>query len=136
MRKTYTELSQLKTFMERFEYLKLKGVVGDPTFMHDRFLNQDLYQKNPRWKRARREVILRDNGCDLGIEGYGIFEHIIVHHMNPITAEDILGEVSDVYNPEFLICVSPRTHNAIHFGDASQLPRDPVIRRPGDTKLW
>lgn len=133
--RTFEELSRLNTFKERYEYLKLDGVVGESTFGFNRYLNQILY-KSPRWRKVRREVIIRDNGCDLGMEGYEILDLIIIHHINPITLDDILNENEDVFNPSFLVCTSLRTHNAIHYGDESLLPSDLIERRPGDTCPW
>lgn len=133
--RTYSELKRLNTFEERFEYLKLLGSVGESTFGFDRYLNQALY-RSKEWKDLRNEIIVRDNGCDLGLEGYDIFDKVIIHHMNPLTAEDILDRSDLVYDPEYLICVSPITHDAIHYGDISIIPRLPVERKPGDTKLW
>lgn len=131
----YRELKRLPTFGERYDYLRLAGLVGESTFGFDRYLNQLLYTSQ-KWRRLRNEIILRDNGCDLGVEGYEIHDKIIVHHMNPLT-EDEVKEVSDsIFNPEYLICVSHRTHNAIHFGDQSLLPQMPIERRPGDTCPW
>lgn len=133
--KTYSELKKLKTFKERYEYLKLNGRVGEVTFGFDRYLNQMLY-KSAKWRKARDKVIIRDNGCDLGIEGYDIYDKIIVHHMNPITVEDIEEERDWIFDPEYLISTSDRTHNAIHFGDEKLLPQSLVERRPGDTCPW
>mgnify|MGYP000626809294 CR=1 FL=1 len=135
MIRTYSELSKLKTLEERFDYLKLNGKVANETFGFDRQLNQHFY-KLKRWKDVRNEVILRDNGCDLGLEGYELDKHIIIHHMNPITVDDILEMNDDLFNPEYLICVSHNTHNAIHYGDIDLLQRAPIVRRPGDTALW
>lgn len=131
----YRELIRLKTFDERFEYLKLKGIVGEATFGYDRYLNQLLYTSG-EWRRIRRDIILRDNGCDLAVEGYDILDMIIVHHMNPISVEDLIDFSEDVINPEYLICVSHDTHNAIHYGDKSLLTREPIERKPGDTCPW
>lgn len=131
----YSELRRLETFDERFEYLELKGVVGKSTFGFDRWLNQAFYRSR-EWKDARSFVIARDNGCDLGIRGYDVFSDPLVHHMNPLSAEDIERGEDWIIDPEFLITTSLRTHNAIHYGDASLLPKEPTIRRPGDTKLW
>lgn len=131
----YRELIRLKTFDERFEYLKLKGIVGESTFGYDRYLNQLLYTSG-EWRRIRRDIILRDNGCDLAVEGYDIPDIIIVHHMNPISVEDLIDFSEDVINPEYLICVSHDTHNAIHYGDRSLLTREPIERKPGDTCPW
>ena len=131
----YSELKRLKTFEERFDYLKLAGTVGYDTFGFDRYLNQDFY-RSAIWKRVRKEVILRDNGCDLGIEGRELDYGLYIHHMNPITKEDILEQTEFLLNPEFLICTSVTTHNAIHYGDKNSLNLDPVERRPNDTCLW
>ena len=131
----YSELKRLKTFEERFDYLKLAGTVGYDTFGFDRYLNQDFY-RSAIWKRIRKEVILRDNGCDLGIEGRELNYGLYIHHMNPITKEDILEQTEFLLNPEFLICTSATTHNAIHYGDKNSLNLDPVERRPNDTCLW
>lgn len=131
----YKELSRLKTFEERYKYLKLSGVVGESTFGYDRYLNQILYN-SPRWRKVRDIVIVRDNGCDLGVEGYDINDKIIIHHMNPITVEDIEEENDDIFNPEFLISSSDRTHKAIHYSDENLLPQMPIERRPGDTCPW
>lgn len=133
--KTYSDLIQLPTFEERYEYLKTSSLVGDVTFGGGRWLNQALYS-SPEWKDFRREIILRDNGCDLGMPDYEIHGRIIVHHLNPITKEDILQRRSCVFDPENVICVSHNTHNAIHYGDENQLPQKPIIRRPNDTCPW
>lgn len=131
----YSELRRLRTFEERFEYLSLKGVVGESTFGFDRWLNQQFY-RSKEWRDARSFVIARDNGCDLGLPGYDIFHNPLVHHMNPLTVDDIQHGESWIIDPEFLITVSHKTHNAIHYGDERLLPREPIVRRPGDTKLW
>ena len=133
--RTYSELMTLSTFEERYRYLKLGGKVGAETFGHDRFLNQMLY-KNPKWKAARDTAIIRDNGCDLGIDDRDIGGKIYVHHMNPITIEDIENESEFLFDPEYLICVSHNTHNAIHYGDESLLILDPVERTENDTCPW
>lgn len=133
--KRYSELRRLSTLEERFEYLKLRGQVGRDTFGFDRYLNQEFYA-SWEWKQVRTDVIARDLGCDLGLDGYEIFDRIYVHHMNPITVKDITEFNEEILNPEYLICVTHRTHNAIHYGDANLLPRPPVERRSGDTKLW
>lgn len=133
--RSYSELKSLKTLKERFDYLKIGGEVGRDTFGFDRYLNQMLYT-SPEWRRARREVIIRDDGCDLGIPGYEIQNRLIVHHMNPITVRAIEERDPDIFNPEFLICTAFMTHQGIHYGDESLLPRDPIERFPGDTKLW
>lgn len=133
--RTYSELITLPTLIERFDYLKLEGFVGKETFGWDRYLNQRFYRSR-EWRRVRDQVIVRDNGCDLGLEGYRIVGRIYIHHMNPIEVVDITEATDYLLNPEFLICVSDLTHNAIHYGDATLLPQDPVIREPNDTKLW
>ena len=132
----YSELIRLKTFKERFEYLRLGGIVGESTFGFDRYLNQQLYTSTFWKKKIRNEIIIRDNGCDLGLEGYDIHDKIIVHHMNPLSIEDVLNVPDEIFNPEFLICVSQRTHNAIHYGDENLLPKGPIERRPNDTCPW
>jgi hypothetical protein len=132
----YRELQKLKTFNERFEYLKLYGVVGESTFGFDRYLNQ-LFYTSKRWRKTRDDIIIRDNACDLGIEGYEIHNGILIHHMNPITIEDVESDRDILYDPEFLICTSKSsTHNAIHFGDESLLPKPPIERRRNDTCPW
>lgn len=131
----YSELQKLQTFEERFEYLRLAGIVGQSTFGFDRWLNQHLYASR-QWANARDKVIIRDDACDLGVDGYPIGGKVIVHHMNPITVEMIEVEDPAIYDPELLVCVSHYTHLAIHFGDESLLPKLPVERRPGDTLLW
>lgn len=134
--RTYSELVKLPTFEERFEYLKLSGVVGRETFGYDRYLNQQLYQRNSKWRKARDLVIIRDNGCDLGIDGYEIFGKILVHHINVVTVDDILNNSSWIYDPEFLICTSLNTHNAIHYGDSRKLVTTPIVRTKNDTCPW
>lgn len=135
MNRTYSELQTLKTFEERFNYLKLSGSVGKETFGYDRILNQMLY-KSHKWKKVRDKVIIRDNGCDLGVKGREIYGRIIVHHINPITVDDILNERPEVYDPEYLICTSDLTHNAIHYSDENILVKDPVERTKNDTCPW
>jgi len=135
MTRNYSDLIKLKTFEERFEYLKLDGVVGSSTFGFDRYLNQYFY-RSYNWRKVRRDVIVRDNACDLGIFDRAIFGDIRVHHMNPITIEDLELEKDISINPEFLICVSLNTHNAIHFGNKSNLFDLPKDRKKGDTSLW
>lgn len=135
MNRTYTELSKLPTFKERFEYLRLDGAVGEATFGYDRYLNQVFYRSQV-WKRVRDTVIVRDNGCDLGILGHEIYDKIIIHHMNPITIQDIERESEFLLNPEYLICVTHNTHNAIHYGDTNLLIDEPIIRTPFDTCPW
>lgn len=133
--RTYSELRRLETFEERFDYLSLKGVVGQDTFGFDRWINQSFY-KSREWQDVRSYVIVRDNGCDLGIIGYEIHAHLLVHHMNPMMAEDIEHGKSWIIDPDFLITTSHQTHNAIHYGGERLLPRGPIVRQPGDTKLW
>ena len=133
--RTYSQLKLLQTFEERYDYLKLGGVVGEDTFGFDRYMNQNFYRSR-EWKRVRDEVIMRDNGCDLGVDGYEIRGKILIHHMNPITSEDI-HRVSDyLLNPEYLICVTHRTHNAIHYGDESLIVTAPIERTQNDTCPW
>lgn len=134
--RSYTELVQLCTYEERFRYLSLEGVVGGDTFGFDRYLNQQFY-RSAEWKRARDIVISRDRGCDLGIPGREIQGKILVHHMNPLTVADIQGGWEFMLDPEYLVCVSHETHNAIHYGDKSVCRADiPVKRQPGDTAPW
>lgn len=131
----YSELRRFQTFEDRFDYLRLDGQVGEATFGFDRWVNQRFYT-SIQWKHSRNEVIVRDNGCDLGIPGHEVPFGLLVHHMNPLTVEDIENGADWILDPEFLICTSKRTHNAIHYGDDSLLPRPVVERRAGDTKLW
>lgn len=132
----YSELIEIDNFIDRFKYLKLKGKVGEDTFGFDRYINQALY-KSPEFRKIRREVILRDNGCDLGISDREIVGKIYVHHMNPITKTDILERNDYVLNPEYLICVSHETHNAIHYGNEAMLPIDKfIVREPNDQSPW
>ncbi len=133
--RSYSELAELSTFRERFEYLKLDGTVGDETFGFDRYLNQRFYHSS-EWRSIRDHVILRDMGCDLGIDGYTILGRIYIHHMNPVTRFDIVHTNASMIDPEFLICTTHNTHNAIHYGDASLLITEPVERRPNDTIPW
>ena len=134
--KTYSELIKLPTFEERFEYLKLNGVVRELTFGSERYLNQMFYTSD-EWRKLRNKIILRDNGCDLGIEGFDIHSKILIHHMNPISVDDILQHSNYLINPEYLICTKLSTHNAIHYGDESILKTLQVIeRRPNDTCPW
>ena len=133
--RTYSELMSLKTFEERFRYLKLSGAVGEESFGFERYLNQGFY-KSYDWRHIRNRVIVRDHGLDLGFEGREIPGRIIVHHMNPIRPEDIRGNIELILNPEYLISTCHVTHNAIHYGDESILYQDPIVRTPGDTKLW
>ena len=133
--KTYSELIKYSTLEERFEYLRLDGTVGQETFGFDRYLNQIFYSSR-EWKSLRDQIIIRDNGCDLGLDGYTIGGIIIIHHMNPITKKDILQRTDAIMNPEFLITVSHRTHQAIHYGDCNLLPKSPIVRTKNDTCLW
>lgn len=133
--RTYNELSQLDTIDDRFDYLALDGEVGYATFGYDRWVNQGFYRSR-EWKQTRNFVIVRDEGNDMGLFDYPISGRIHVHHLNPITLEDLEYATDNLFNPENLICVSQRTHNAIHYGDRSQLPREPIARAAGDTRLW
>lgn len=134
--RTYSELSKLKTFRERYEYLKLDGTVGEETFGFDRYINQMFY-KSEEWKRIRNYVITRDNGCDLGIPDRKIVDSVIlVHHMNPITKEDIINKNEILLDPEYLITTIKPTHDAIHYGDESLLAEDLIIRSKNDTCPW
>jgi hypothetical protein len=133
--RSYSELRRLHTFEERFEYLKMNGEVGRATFGFDRWINQRFYTSY-MWKRARRDVILRDNGCDLGISGYEIGGSVLIHHMNPMTSEDIVHSEEWIFDLEYLITTTHNTHNAIHFGDDRLLPKVVLDRVPNDTKLW
>lgn len=132
---SYTEMTLRETFLSRFRYLVLGGDVGIATFGSERRLNQDFYASH-EWKQARDIAIIRDQGCDLGVPGREIFDRVLVHHMNPMEINDLKNFNPAVLDPEFLICVSHRTHNAIHFGDERQLPPPIVERKPGDTVLW
>ena len=137
MIRTYSELIRLPTFIARYRYLQLGGKVGDITFGFERYLNQDFYKNDPDWKAVRRAVIIRDNGCDLGMEGYDILDApIIVHHMNPLTEYDIIHRTKYLLDPEYLISTIDNTHKAIHYGDESLLITEPVIRRKNDTCPW
>ena len=133
--RTYSELILLPTFEERYEYLRLDGRVGEETFGFDRWLNQTFY-KSEEWLSMRDKIIVRDNGCDLGISGRDIYSRILIHHMNPITKEDILRRSDILLNPEYLICVTPNTHRAIHYGNSNLLMKDLIERRPNDTCPW
>lgn len=128
-------MRQLTTFKERFRYLSLRGQVGRETFGFDRYINQRFY-KSAEWRRVRNEVIVRDNGCDLGVDGYEIHGRMLIHHINPIAIEHIQHSDSMLLDPDNLITVTHNTHNAIHYGDESLLPKPIVERRPGDTTLW
>lgn len=135
MIRRYSDLIRLNTFEERLSYLKLNGVVANETFGFDRYLNQQFY-KSSEWKKVRQQVIIRDQGCDLGVPGHDIYDQIIVHHMNPITIEDIEHNPEILLDPEYLICVSLDTHNEIHYGIGNNNCSSFVERVPGDTKLW
>ena len=133
--RTYSELLTFRTFEERYEYLSLRGSVGVATFGFDRYLNQDFYNSRT-WRVLRDKIIVRDNACDLGIQGREIFDSIRIHHLNPMSIEDVEQGNPAILNPEFLICTSINTHNIIHFGSSKNLTRLPVERRKGDTTLW
>lgn len=134
--KTYSEMIRFKTFIERFEYLKLRGKVGDETFGYSRYVNQRFYHTQ-EWKDVRDKVIIRDNGCDLGIEDREIRDRILIHHINPITEQDIVERNPAIFDPENLVCVSKATHDAIHYGDSNLLINDtPIIRTKNDTCPW
>ena len=130
-----SELLDFDTFEERFEYLKLGGAVGASTFGFDRYINQQFY-RSAEWRRARQQVIVRDNGCDLGVYGFDITGKLVVHHINPMTPDDIIHGEDWIFDPNYLICTSSATHNAIHYGDSSLLKTKFVERHAGDTKLW
>lgn len=133
--KTYSELITFPTFEERFQYLRLNGFVGKDTFGFDRYLNQIFY-RSKEWKSIRDFVIVRDNGCDLGVEGYEIHERILIHHMNPISIEDIENNSKFLLDPEFLISTVHNTHNAIHYGDENLIIKAPIQRTRNDTCPW
>ena len=133
--RTYSELITIPTFEERFKYLQLKGSVGKDTFGYDRYLNQVLY-RSPEWKRLRNKIIIRDGGCDLACDGYDIYDKVLIHHLNPITVEDVLTRSRKVFDPDNLVCVSHSTHNAIHYGDVDLLVTVPIIRTKNDTCPW
>jgi hypothetical protein len=135
LNKTYCELVRLKTFEERFEYLKLQGSVGVKTFGFDRWINQRFYTSRD-WQKVRSLVIARDNGCDLSFPGREIYDIIYIHHMNPVLPSDLHEWNPDIVNLDFLICTRRQTHLAIHFGDKEQLQTLPITRKPGDTRLW
>lgn len=134
-RKSFTELILLPTLTERYRYLALSGTVGRATFGAERYLNQRFYGSR-EWKHIRDVVIARDNGCDLGLEGYEIGHRLYIHHLNPMTVEEIERGDDSMVDPDNLITTTHLTHNAIHYGDESLLPRPPIERQPGDTKLW
>lgn len=133
--RTYSELSKIKTFRERYEYLRLNGMVGQETFGYDRIFNQMFY-RSAEWKNVRRYVITRDNGCDLGLDGYEIHGSILIHHMNPIDISDIQNQTEILLDPEYLISTVLLTHNAIHYGDETLLFSDPIMRTANDTCPW
>lgn len=133
--KTYSELITLPTFMERYEYLKIGGHIGIATFGYDRYLNQILYTSDA-WRNFRRDIILRDNACDLGVDGYDMEYRITVHHIIPITVEDVINRNPKVFDPENVISTSHNTHMAIHYGDKDKLILTPTERRPNDTCPW
>ena len=135
MIRTYSELRRLTDFEDRYRYLALRGSVGRSTFGFDRYINQQFYTST-QWRQIRHHVIARDLGCDLGVEGYEIHDRIYIHHMNPMTVDDIVHGEDSILDPEFLISTTHRTHNAIHYGDERLLPRPLTERRSGDTKLW
>ena len=135
MIRTYSELIKLPTFEERFKYLQLHGKPGEETFGFERYLNQRFYSSY-EWKRLRDQIIVRDQGCDLAMEGHEIHNKILIHHMNPIKAEDIARRSDFLMNPEYLICTMKQTHDAIHFSDETIIYGNPIERKPGDTCLW
>lgn len=135
MIRTYSDVIKLPTFDERFDYLKLGAKVGMDTFGSGRYLNQRFYQSR-EWRRVRDKVILRDRACDLAMDGYDIADRIYIHHINPITLDDFVNGESWIMDPEFLICCSYETHEALHFGNSDLLPKVALERKPGDTKLW
>lgn len=134
--KRYSELIRLPTFKERFDYVKTGSIVGYETFGGRRYLVENFYQHSQEWKSVRDYVIIRDEGCDLAILDRVIYGPVFVHHLNPITVEDILNRNVEILNPEFLVCCSRETHNALHYGDASSIVADPVVRIKNDTILW
>lgn len=133
--KTYSELIQFKTFEERFNYLKIDGIIGQETFGFDRYLNQIFYT-SPEWRKLRNKIIIRDNGCDLAVPGLEIIGKIFIHHINPISKDDIISRSDYLMNPEYLICSSKSTHDAIHYGDTNLLPKGPITRTKNDTCPW
>ena len=136
MKKSYSELISIPTFEERYEYLRIGGRVGEETFGCNRQINQQLYTKDIRWKLLRPEIIVRDDGCDLAMPDFRIYDRVIIHHINPIRIEDFMNNNPIIFDPENLICVSFRTHQAIHYGDRTLLPQVPVERKKNDTCLW
>jgi hypothetical protein len=135
MIRTYRDLSRLDTLDDRFSYLDLRGRVGETTFGFDRWMNQMFYTST-EWRRVRDIVLVRDRGCDLGVDGYEIYRRPTIHHMNPIAVDDLVSGNDDILDPEYLITVSLQTHNAIHYGTKSLLPKPVIERSPGDTRLW
>lgn len=135
MTKSYLEMSELQSFEERLEYLMLDGKVGEDTFGFDRYLNQALY-KSKEWRSLREKIIIRDNGCDLGVEGYEINDRILIHHINPITQQDILERDACIFDPNNLVSVSKRTHDAIHYSSSLIVTNKPKIRTANDTCPW
>lgn len=135
MIRTYSELIRIPTFEDRFRYLQLKGDVGENTFGFDRYLNQAFYRSR-EWRQLRNEIILRDGACDMALDGYEITSNIFIHHMNPITQDAIIHRDESILNPEYLVCVSFVTHNAIHYGSFDLIDNSYVDRKPGDTLLW
>lgn len=135
MIRTYRELKRIDGFLERFKYLSLRGQVGEATFGFDRYINQQFYRSR-EWKQIRQHVIARDNGCDLGVEGYEIHSRLLIHHINPLSPDDIVQGDDWILNPKFLITTTHDTHNAIHYGDERLLPQLFVPRQRGDTRLW
>lgn len=133
--RSYSELRRIRGYEERFEYLQLRSQVGLATFGFERYLNQRFYT-SAQWKHVRNVVIARDLGCDLGVRDHEIYDRVIIHHMNPMSVDEVTHGSEDILDPEFLICVAHNTHNAIHYGDKSLLVKPVVERRPGDTKLW
>ena len=133
--RTYSKLITLPTFEERYKYLQLNGSIGEETFGFDRYFNQMFYHSK-RWKKIKDKIIVRDAGCDLGMIGYEIWGKIYIHHMNPVTLKDIEDQSEFLLDPEYLICTTLNTHNAIHYGDISLLPQTPIERKPNDTCPW
>lgn len=133
--KSYSEMVRLPTFLERYRYLKIGGQVGEETFGYDRYLNQILYRSS-EWKRFRRDIIIRDNGCDLACDGYEIIGKVLIHHIDPITVRDIELRDPKIFDPENVVSVTLNTHNAIHYGDESLLITEPLVRTPNDTCPW
>lgn len=135
MIKTYSELITIPTFEERYHYLKLPGTVGEETFGHRRWLNQKFYHSD-EWLRFRNKIIIRDCGCDLAVQGFEINEQVLIHHLNPITYEDLLNRASCIFDPDNVVCTRLSTHNAIHYGDETLLAGQPIARTSNDTCPW